>query len=201
MSESCSEKTIKKLPDPAVGYTPELANSDRIRLKFGDYGIEVLESGPRIRVSSLYSVEAGIRTNRTFAVVAYPSMIESAFSNEHHEILSGQSIGIVFRNNGWAISKRHQYFGRIGAHPNQAALNAVFGGIGEAHPAIHIYSLFVRKDGEEYPYASIAEVHHPDYLDLEDLAAIYGSEYDTGYVKNGRIDQFLDIVETKMRSV
>ena len=33
-----------------------LLNSDRIRAKFGSYGIDVLQDRDRIRVSSLYSV-------------------------------------------------------------------------------------------------------------------------------------------------
>ena len=40
-----------------------LGNSDRIQLRFGNYEIDILENGPAIRVSNLYSVEEGIRTN------------------------------------------------------------------------------------------------------------------------------------------
>ena len=97
MSVSCPEKTgrgeVPIVGNESVG----LGNSERIRLKFGSYGIEVLESGQGIRVSNLYSIKDGVRTNRTFAVVAYPDVIEPEFSEEHDAIINGQSIGNVFR--------------------------------------------------------------------------------------------------------
>ena len=46
----------------------ELLNSERIAQRFGSYGIEVLESDGRVRVSNLYSNEQGGRICRTFAV-------------------------------------------------------------------------------------------------------------------------------------
>jgi hypothetical protein len=36
--------------------------------------------------------------------------------------------------------------------------------------------MVLRRGGESLDYATIAEVHHPAFLDLEDLEAIYGSE-------------------------
>ena len=88
---------------PLESQTLELGNSDRIRLKFGSYGIEVKESGERIRVSNLYRTHHGIRTNRTNAVVHYPTAIDPAFKKEHDAIQNGQSIGIVFKNFHWLI--------------------------------------------------------------------------------------------------
>lgn len=176
----------------------ELGNSDRIRLKFGSYGIEVLESGLRIRVSNLYSISDGVRTNRTFAVVTYPAVIEPEFSKEHEAIINGQSIGIVFKENGWAIDKRHRYFGKLDTSANYSGVESVFGDIGKKQPVVHIYSLFVKKDESEFQYASIAEVHHPEYLDLEELSLIYGNAYDSALVKDKDISDFLEIVKTKM---
>ena len=175
-----------------------LGNSERIRLKFGSYGIEVLESGQGIRVSNLYSIDEGIRTNRTFAVVAYPDIIEPEFSKEHEAILKGESIGIVFRNNGWVVDKRHQYFGKVEVLSDYSGVDSVFGDIGRAQPVIHVYSLFVKKDSSEFRYASIAEVHHPDYLKLEDLNAIYGNDLIGALEKNEDVNDFLEIVKTKM---
>ena len=179
----------------------ELGNSDRIRLKFGNYGIEIVENELRIRVSNLYSMADGVRTNRTFAVVMYPDVIEPAFSKEHEAIINGQSIGIVFRENGWQIEKHHQYIGELEIGSDFSAVHSVFGDIGDVRPVIHVYSLLIKKDNTQFHYASIAEVHHPGYLGLEDLRAIFGNEFDGNLEMDRDIVDFLKIVETRMQGV
>ena len=180
--------------------TPDLRNSDRIRLKFGNYGIEIVENGLRIRVSNLYSTTGDLRTNRTFAVVMYPAVIEPAFQKEHEAIINGQSIGIVFKDSGWIIDKRHQYIGELETLTDFSDVHSLFGDIGEVQPVIHVYSLIIQKDSAEFHYASIAEVHHPEYLDLEELKAICGIEVDSALVKDQDTIGFLKIVESKMRN-
>ncbi len=198
MSASYPEKTNLRDVPVVENHTFGLGNSERIRLKFGSFGIEVLESGQRIRVSNLYSIDAGVKTNRTFAVVVYPAVIEPEFSKEHDAIINGQSIGIVFKNHGWAVDKRHQYFGKVELPSDDSDVDAVFGDIGNTQPVIHVYSLFVKKGDVEFQYASIAEVHHPEYLDLEDLNAIYGNVLDSALTKDEGVNDFLEIVKTKM---
>lgn len=178
----------------------DLANSDRIRLQFGNYGIDVIENGLRIRVSNLFSMDADVKTNRTFAVVMYPDVIEAAFKKEHEAIIKGQSIGIVFKENGWSIEKHHQYFGELDPSAGFSAIDSVFGDIGEIKPVIHVYSLHIKKDKSEFHYASIAEVHHPGYLGMEELHAIYGSEFDGHLVKDQDTTGFLKIVASKMQN-
>jgi hypothetical protein len=201
MSASCPETSNQSVVPTPETYTTGLGNSERIRLKFGSYGIEVLESGVRIRVSNLYSIERGIQTNRTFAVVVYPAVIESEFSAEHDAIIGGQSIGIVFKNNGWAIDKRHQYFGGLDVASDGQGISCVFGDTGKTRPVVHVYSLFIKKNDSEFHYASIAEVHHPEYLNLEDLHVIYGNEFDKSMQQDKEIWDFLDIVKNKMTAV
>ncbi len=198
---SVSRSAIENKDEISVAekHARALGNSDRIQLKFGNYGIELLENGPAIRVSNLYSVSRGVKTNRTFAVVAYPGVIETAFSKEHKAIISGQSIGIVFRNNGWVINKRHLYFGEIEAPPGDDGIASVFGDIGSASPAIHVYSLFVAKHGIEFQYASIAELHHPEYLSLQDLRAVFAAEYNDTRVESAEVADFLQLVKIKMQ--
>ena len=181
--------------------TSGLANSDRIRLKFGNYGIEVVENDPRIRVSKLFSSSASVKTNRTFAVVMYPALIEPAFRNEHEAIINGQSIGIVFKESGWQIEKRHQYIGELDVLSEISGVHSVFGDIGEIQPVIHVYSLIVKKDNAQFHYASIAEVHHPDYLELEELKAICGGELDGTLTNDQDTIDFLKIVVNKMQGV
>jgi len=178
-----------------------LRNSDRIKIKFGNYGIDIIENDIKIRVSSLYSIQDGIKTNRTFAVVAYPGIVDAAFRKEHEAIISGQSIGIVFEHNGWAIEKHHQYLGEIKVPDRHSGAHTLFGGTGTGKPAIHIYSLVVRKDGSEFEYASIAEVHHPAFLQLEDLKTIYGLEHDIDQAPDKDVAGFLEIVKTKLQEL
>jgi hypothetical protein len=172
-------------------------NSERIRAKFGSYGIEVLENNAELRVSSLYSTHGGVNVNRTFAVVAYPRVIEPAFSKEHDAIINGESIGIVFKQNGWLIRKDHQYFGEIETPAAHFGL-AGAGGVSTLRAAIHVYSLSVKKGDAEFRYATIAEIHHPGYLCSEDLAWIYGEEYETHLEEREPITNFLAVIESRI---
>lgn len=198
MSASCSVNANQGETLHAERQSRPLGNSERIRLKFGSYGIEVLENSPGLRVSSLYSTHDGKKINRTFAVTSYPDLIKPAFKKEHEAIINGQSIGIVFEQNGWLIDKHHLYFGEIEtprshfsspAHPDES---------GKIRSAIHVYALVVRKDDSEFQYAFIAEVHHPEFLQLEDLAAIYGPDFESHLERKERISDFLDIIESRI---
>ncbi len=48
------------------------------------------------------------------------------------------------------------------------------GGIERSQLAAHVYVLSVSRGAAEIDYASIVEVHHPDYLETADLFDIYG---------------------------
>jgi hypothetical protein len=149
----------------------ELLNSERIEQAFGSYDIEVLSSTPTLRVSKLFSTHDEQEICRTFAVVAYPREIDSAIAAEHSTILDGGSIGATFTSGGWRVSKVHHYFGEL---PSTAKVEALMGGIEPSRLAVHVYALGVSRGGAEIGYASIVEVHHPDYLGLADLIELYG---------------------------
>ena len=178
-----------------------LRNSDRIQIKYGSYGIDILKNDDKLRVSNLYSTENGVKTNRTFAVVAFPRLIEAAFKSEHQAIINGQSIGVVFEQNGWEIQKHHLYFGEIEMPPEHYGEHSLFSDIGTGHPAIHVYSLVVAKDDAEFEYAAIAEVHHPDFLQLEDLQAIYGQGNNSNLAPDASVLNFLEIVRSKIQEL
>jgi hypothetical protein len=150
----------------------ELLNSERIAQRFGSYGLAVLESDGRVRVSNLYSEQHGERICRTFAVVRYPDAIDPAFAAEHDEIARGGSIGAVFAAHGWKVGKSNLRFLELDASPHVAALMRVAPG---TRLAAHAYVLDVTKDGRTIEYASLVEIHHPDYLKLGDLGALYGA--------------------------
>jgi hypothetical protein len=149
----------------------ELLNSERIAAAFGSYGIEVLEQTDSSRVSNLYSGAGDEKACRTFAAVRYQLMMDPRVSAEHAAIVGGGSIGAVFIAAGWEVRKTHLRYSETWAPPRLASLMRV----AEGTPlATHIYALDVAKDGQVIEYATLVEIHHPDYLTVEALAEIYG---------------------------
>ena len=149
----------------------ELLNSERIAAAFGSYGVEVLEQDEQVRVTNLFSGAGQDKTCRTFAIVRYPPHLDGAVSAEHEEIVAGGSIGAVFAAHGWQVRKTHLSYAERPASPRLAQLMRVAVGTTLAE---HIYVLDVVKDGRAIEYAVLAEIHHPDYLAVADLARIYG---------------------------
>ncbi|GEM_PF-705279 len=186
-----------------VDYTQlrPLLNSERIKSKFGSYGIEVLESGEKIRVSNLYSISHDRKTTRTLAIVRYPDIVDPLFAKEHNEILGGESIGAVFKRNGWKIDKRHQYFGNINASEDLAPVYKLFGEITPTQLAIHIYSFFIRKNRSEFLYARIAEIHHPKYLTLKELKEIYRVDFEKYQQTSDEVRNFLRVIDNKIKTL
>ena len=70
------------------------------------------------------------------------------------------------------IKDYHQYF-RSHLSPWLADAMDVPGG---TPMASHAYTLEIVRDDQRFDYALIVEIHHPDYLDEEDLVEIYGPE-------------------------
>ncbi|HZF31938.1 MAG TPA: hypothetical protein VE907_22665 [Gammaproteobacteria bacterium] len=169
--------TVAAHAQPSQPPARELLNSERIEQKFGSYGIAVLHSDARLRVANLFNRtrsaagDAEQQTCRTFAVTRYPDDVAAAFAAEHREIVAGGSIGAVFAAHGWRVTKTHLYYGETDASPRVAELMRVAAG---TPLALDAYVLEIAKDGAAFQYASIVEIHHPDYLRLQDLAAIYG---------------------------
>lgn len=132
---------------------------------------------------------------RTFAVVMYPPQIDSALLEAHAQILEGGSIGQVFKERGWMITKQTIYIGELSATPDYAGFFKRMGGITPSKLAIYIYRFQVERDDtaafKRYPYATIAEVYHPDYLTVEELHRLYQSATSNSIVT----DEVAEIVE------
>ena len=174
----------------------ELLNSERIEQQFGSYGIEVLHSDDTLRVSDLFSGSGAGRVTRTFAVVFYPTEVEQPFAAEHAEILDGGSIGAVFARNGWSVEKTHRFFGELEASPKVATLMHER----EKRPlAVHVYILSVSREGAQFDYATIAEIHHPEYLSLDDLRRIYGDPEFSSPDADPLVGRILDAAAERMR--
>lgn len=148
----------------------ELLNSERIAAAFGSYGVEVLEQDDALRVSNLYSLADDGRTCRTFAVVQY-GRIAAQLEDEHAAIVAGGSIGAVLSAAGWEVRKTHLRYDRLEATDRLAELMRVPAG---TPLAVHVYALEVARPGRTLEYATLVEIHHPDYLTRDDLLEIYG---------------------------
>lgn len=148
-----------------------LLNSERIEQTFGSFGLDVVYSDDRLRLSSLYSMEGGRKLTRTFAVVGLPETIDAAFAAEHEAILDGGSIGATFKASGWDVVKtQHQYYGTTVWHRLVPAMDVAPGTL----LATHAYELEIAREDAHFDYATIIELHHPDYLRLADLQTLYG---------------------------
>jgi hypothetical protein len=173
-----------------------LLNSERIEQRFGSYGIEVLASDESLRVSDLYSGEGEHRCTRTFAVVAYAELVDAAFAVEHAAILHGGSIGAIFASAGWDVLKHNLYYGTLESTRKLERMMGIRGD-GGATLAVHVYVLEVRKATRSFEYALIAEVHHPDYLDVGDLERIYGAVPALTSRQMSSLARMLELVQTQ----
>ncbi len=180
-----------------IGVSPTvvdtLLNSERIQMKFGSYGVEVLYSDSTTRITSLYSSEGDKNVTRTFAVVMYPSVVYSALFLEHQAILNGGSIGQVFKESGWTIEKKSIYFGQISPSEQYSDIYEMMGSIDPVVLAMYMYTFSVKKDGSNFEYATIAEVYHPQYLTYGDINRIYTT------VSDGTVTE--SVLEEKLNSI
>jgi len=157
----------------ACAIEPELLNSERIEDQFGSYGIDVLSSEPGLRRSALYSNEDEVHTCRTYAVVRFDEKPDAIIGSEHAQILAGNSIGAIFKANGWAIHKETLYIGAARIDDDDSHLTALMHLAQTRKVAMHVYRLLLQKDGQAIDYATIIELHHPDYLGPDDLREMY----------------------------
>ncbi len=171
-----------------------LLTSERIRLKFGSYGIDVIRQNTRLRVSNLYSLDGDEKITRTLAVVVYPATIPAAFFSEHEKIKNGQSIGETFKSNGWTVEKKNLSFTELAPSADFSGVYTAMGEIENSALATQVYELSVSKKGVRYLYATIAEVNSPEYLDAETLRNIY---WDQGNLWNADDE----VVEAILRTV
>jgi len=151
------------------GSYPALLNSERIAERYGNFGIEILQAENGRRLSSLYSVVEGQKTMRTLALVEFTGADDPRLAAEHARVLAGESIGAVFKATGWTIEKISPRFclSKLDLEelPELSAMDIDL----PASFATHNYIFRVKKGDSSIDYASITEIHHPDYLQPADL--------------------------------
>jgi hypothetical protein len=150
-----------------------LLNSERVEQQFGSYGIDVLASEAGLRRSSLYSSDDGERICRTYAVVRFTDQPDTSYSPEHAHVLAGNSLGEVFKANGWAIHKQTLHIGSFELEHPASEIGLLMKLDGRKTLALHIYQLLLARGDQAFEYATIIEAHHPAYLSAADLLDIY----------------------------
>jgi hypothetical protein len=147
-------------------------NSDRIREKFGSYGVEVLRADSQRRISNLYSGGDSNRVCRPLAIVDFARPLSPTLKDAHALIVAGGSIGEVFRAAGWTIHKTSSQIGEQPLPDLDIDIPALMQIQRVSTLATNTYQFELEKNGRRYIYAVISEIYHPDYLTYSELASI-----------------------------
>lgn len=150
-----------------------ILNSERIEERFGSYGIDVLASEAGLRRSSLFSYAGDTKTCRTYAVVQFAEHPDELHVDTQSRILAGGSIGATLKESGWGIRKNTLYIGTHGLPPGVSEVREIMRLAGANDLAVHVYQLVLVREQEALEYATILEVHHPEYLSEPELKRLF----------------------------
>lgn len=179
----------------ACAIQPESLNSDLIRERFGSYGVEVLEQSDHTRRSNLYSLEATGRVCRTYAVVQFGEATNAEISATHEAVMAGQSLGATFRDAGWEIEKRTIHIGSVAIDNDDHHILELMHLAGTRNLAIHVYDMYLERGSDLLHYATVLELHHPEYQSEADLRARYGGTAG-GVATRAQIDSIEALVQS-----
>lgn len=166
--------TVAAIALGACGEASGLLNSERIEAQFGSYGIDVISHRDGLRRASLYSTHDSGKVTRTYAIVHFDDVPEVLLDEEHARILAGASIGATFKSAGWWIRKETLYIGSLDPGADVHGIRRMMQLSDAPALAMHVYRLHIKKEKQSIEYATIIELHHPDYMTPGRLQAIYG---------------------------
>lgn len=175
----------------ACSLQPEALNSERIKDRFGSYGVEIVDQDENTRRSSLYSTHDGVSVSRTYAVVEFVGSKTVDMSGVHDKVLDGASIGSTLKDDGWQIRKETTYIGTVHVPGPGHPIAQLMYLQNDADLAVHAYNLHIEKASMSVHYATIIETHHPDYLDELELRQLYSSASEPGPDQINRIHQLV----------
>jgi hypothetical protein len=173
-----------------------LLNSERIERQFGSYGIDVLASEAGLRRSSLYSIEQNERACRTYAIVSFKEDQDSSYGPEHAKVLAGNSLGEVFKANGWSMHKQTLHIGSFEIDRSATEISRIMQLSENRTLALHVYQLLLAKDEQIFEYATIVEAHHPDYLTQSNLLDTYHYD-DSESLSEKSLADLIDLLTSK----
>lgn len=149
-------------------------NSERIEQQFGSYGVDILYADDARRISNLYSDEpASGKICRTFAIVEFSLPVDRRIVSQHERIVAGESIGQVFADAGWQIDKQNLFIGESDVADYSYNLREMMHIDSQRSLATHRYRFIISQGDLRIEYATITEVHHPEYLDSGRLRSNY----------------------------
>jgi len=157
----------------ACSLQSEVLNSERIKTRFGSYGVEIIEQDGETRRSSLYSTSNGKRICRTYAVVEFAGGDAFDSSGVHQKVVAGASIGSTFKSDGWEIRKETIYVGEVTLPDVHHPIGKLMHLQSTTNLAVHAYQLHIEKGSTSLHYATIIETHHPEYMDERELLELY----------------------------
>ena len=169
----------------------EALNSERIERRFGSYGIAVLEQSENIRRSSLYSTHGGADICRTYAIVEFVDDNSVYSTDIHSKVVGGASIGATFKADGWDILKKTFYVGNVSLPATGNTITELMQLDSVTELAVHAYELHIEKMPASIHYATIIEVHHPEYLRADDLHELFPTTVDAGTEAQNRVRQLV----------
>ncbi len=170
---------------------PEYLNSEKIEAKYGNYHIDVIASHGRTRQSALSSESDGTRVCRTFALTRFSD--EGGSVSSHGTIRGGASIGATLQRDGFSILKSTIHVGRITITNRQHSVVKLMHLQTPAELALHIYRLSIAKDGDVIDYATISEIHHPEYLTEEDVRSLFSIDSSES-IQPPQVDELISII-------
>lgn len=138
-------------------------NSDKIRERFGHYGVELLDQNAITRLASLFSISDQRRITRTLALTRFELPTHPALAAEDQQIRAGASIGATLRSAGWQVVKD-------GSADCQTLAGERFARLGgstltpEDPVLIRVYTLKLMRENVSLDYAVIAEAYHPEHV-------------------------------------
>lgn len=178
MSATSLPEPIRTAVRNASAVEPQLLNSERIRERFGSYGIEILADANGLRRANLYSQSGVQKICRTYALVR---TLDTAaeIAAEHTAISRGRSIGATFRDSGWTVAKKTLVTGGVAQADLDPEVARLMRLDGAERIALHAYELVVERPGRTITYATILELHHPEYLGECELASLFPSNIDS----------------------
>lgn len=152
---------------------PEYLNSQKIEARYGSYAVDMLASDGLTRQSALSSMDERGKVCRTFALTRFTEAADELGLDIQKRIRDGASIGATLKEGGWNILKATIHIGSIhiddGEHPVLSLMRLDV----PQTLALHVYRLTIEKNGESLDYATISEMHHPDYLSEADVRKLF----------------------------
>ena len=144
----------------------------------------------------IFSSENNDRIGRTYAIVRFTDDPHTSYGPEHAKVLAGNSLGEVFKSNGWSIHKQTLHIGSFELDKSESEIAELMQLTDTSTLSLHVYQLLLAKDSRVFEYATIIEAHHPDYLSPKGLLAIY--HYDNSEsISASSLAELIELVTSK----